>query len=125
MLLLTRCALDVAIGELVRRRSILVSDDEAKRPRGHALCVHIQELFTILVLYLINVSMYTPTTYEPPSLTLHVACSQVDPRHRHHLFCFRRAPFFSTFLSVPPISASCSSLCMCSTLEKKASLKLM
>lgn len=38
-------------------------------------------------------------------------------RHRRHLFCFRRAPFFSTFLSVPPISASCSWLYMCSTLK--------
>ncbi|XP_011641789.1 uncharacterized protein LOC105430115 isoform X2 [Pogonomyrmex barbatus] len=42
----------------------------------------------------------------------------VDPRHCHHLFCFRRAHFFSTFLSVLPISASCSWLYMCSTLEK-------
>ena len=54
MLLLTRCALDVAIGELARRRLILVSDLEAKRPRGHALCVHIQEFFTILVLVVLN-----------------------------------------------------------------------
>lgn len=83
-------------------------------------CARIRELFTALVLVGLNkrIDVTHPPRTNLPLLRFIWLAHRLIHATVITFFCFRRAPFFSTFLSVPPINASCSWLCMCSTLEK-------